>query len=61
MSTEYLFTSLPKGVVPKSVGYEAVVSLEMTELASQGWRVVSAARTGVGFTPLEVVLERIAP
>ena len=53
-----MFVSLPQGVIPKSVGFAAVVSMELTELAEQGWRVVSAYRTGSGFTPLEVVLER---
>ena len=58
MKLEYMFVSLPQGVIPKSVGFAAVVSMELTELAEQGWRVVSAHRTGSGFTPLEVVLER---
>ena len=58
MATEYLFRTLPKGVVPKTVGFEAVVSMELTELAAQGWKIVSATRNGPGFTPLEVVMER---
>jgi len=58
MTTEYLFTTLPKGVVPKTVGFEAVVSMELTELAALGWQVVTATRQAGGFTPLEVLLER---
>lgn len=61
MSVEYLFVKLPQGVVPKSVEFEAVVSMELTELAAQGWRVVTTNRIGSGFTRLEVVLERPLP
>lgn len=58
MAIEYLFVKLPQGVVPKTVGFEPVVSMELTELAAQGWRVVTAGRSASGFTPLDVVLER---
>lgn len=58
MSFEYLFVKVPKSVVPKSVGFESVVSMELTEFAAQGWRVVTAGRSNGGATPLEVVLER---
>jgi hypothetical protein len=58
MTLEYLFVMLPKGVVPKSVGFEPVVSMELSELGKEGWRVVTANRSGIGFTPLEVLLER---
>ena len=61
MATEYKFTKLPKGIVPKSVGYEAVVSMELTELAAEGWRVVTTNRLGQELTPLDVVLERTTP
>ena len=56
--TEYLFIKLPQGIVPKSVSFEAVVSMELTELGGLGWKVTAAGRAGSGFTPLEVVLER---
>lgn len=61
MTVEYLFTRLPQSVVPKSVGFEPVVSMELSELAAEGWRVVTATRSGIGSTPLEVVLERELP
>lgn len=58
MSIEYLFVKVPQSVVPKTVGFEAVVSMELTEFAAQGWKVVTAGRSNGGSTPLEIVLER---
>jgi len=55
---EYLLLKLPAGVVPKSVGFERVFTMELNEYAAQGWRVVSATRAMTGFTPMEVLLER---
>jgi hypothetical protein len=58
MKFEYKYVTLPLGSVPRSVGFDAVVSMELNEYAAQGWRVVSATRLGIGSNPLAVVFER---
>lgn len=58
MAVEYKYVTLPVGVVPKSVGFDAVVSMEINELTAQGWRAVSMTRSGIGHTPLSVLFER---
>lgn len=57
---EYKYVTLPTGPVPKSVGFDAVVTMELNEFAALGWRVVSSTRLGIGSSPLAVVLERPA-
>lgn len=58
MKFEYKYVTLPVGVIPKSVGFDAVVSMELNEFAAQGWRAVSITRSGTGSTPTSVLLER---
>ena len=58
MKFEYKYATLPIGSVPRTVGFDAVVSMELNEFAAQGWRVVSSTRLGIGSTPLAVVFER---
>lgn len=58
MSVEYKYVTLPVGAIPRSVGFDAVVSMELNEYAAAGWRVVSTTRLGIGALPLAVVLER---
>jgi hypothetical protein len=55
---EYKHVTLPAGRIPKSVGFDAVLSMELNEFAEQGWRVVSVTRTGIADTLRGVVLER---
>lgn len=58
MKFEYKHVTLPLGSVPRSVGFDAVVSMELNEYAAQGWRIISATRLGIGITPTSVILER---
>jgi hypothetical protein len=58
MTMEYKFVQLPVGPVPRSVGFAAVLNMELNEYGSEGWRIIQASRNGIGFTPLEVVFER---
>lgn len=49
---------IPEGKIPRSVTFDDVASMELTELAQAGWRVVAGTRLGIGFTPWAVILER---
>ena len=58
MGIEYKHVTLPVGPIPKTVGIDAVLSMELNEFAALGWRVSTINRTGSGFTPYSVLLER---
>jgi len=55
---QYRLVILPKGKIPKTVSYEAMVTMELNELADEGWRPVSINRSGSQFMPMDVLLER---
>ena len=58
LAVEYKYVTLPVGSIPRSVGFDAVVSMELNEYAAKGWRVSSVTRLGLGTTPMAVVFER---
>jgi hypothetical protein len=55
----YKFAILPKGSLPKTVGYELVLQKEINEIAAEGWEVVTMNRNGQFFTPMDVLFRKV--